>query len=163
MSYACHRFWCIDTRSMSTKQSYIESSMSVGESIDACHECGAPATRTLCAYAYCDGCADDLLAPLRHRWGMPHIDGKAPNHGDGWYWLRCQCEARWVGRRSDECAWCAIRIERTVSDQRQHLLYPQALATPQAVAVWRERIAHAVRSEIVSNAEAMQAQARLRR
>lgn len=114
--------------------------------------------------AYCDGCADDFLAPLRYRHGLPIIERKAPNHGDGWYWLRCHiCDADWVGRRNDECAYCAIRIERTIADQRQALLHPACLDSGHAIAIWRERLRHAIDSEVITESEAMQAKARQKR
>ena len=110
----------------------------VRELDEPCHHCGKPAVRTIVRYAYCTGCADTILAPIRARvasyppihvtptpanqpaLGYGQATGPAP---DGWpshfFALNCTvCDAGWVGLEAEECGYCHLQAERDAAHER---------------------------------------------
>jgi hypothetical protein len=76
--------------------------------------CGQPATRTLAAIPYCDGCAETILAPLRERHPSngQQVGPLRPDYGPGWAELGCTtCGATWVGHIGEPCPACVERLD----------------------------------------------------
>ena len=108
------------------------------------------------------------------------IDGlPRPDHGEGMIQRVCDCGAGWVGLPDDECGWCYEAHLRQLEEQRRRLLWPEWMIKPgprydelsevdQAVwdrtrgqtrdagsiEAWAERLARAVRSGLITAAEA---------
>ena len=100
-----------------------------------------------------DGASIALWAP-----GLPR-----PDHGDDMVQLVCDvCSAGWIGRAGEPCGWCAIRLGKTIEQQRLRLLNP-ALPRPgdrsraRAVEAWVPKLARAVGCDLVTKDEARRA------
>lgn len=126
--------------------------------ITICHQCGQPATKTLCAHTYCHTCAETILAPIRER----QIT-REPSMGIGipsGPHLECDlCGASWVGEAGEECEWCLRWLELALEQQRAVLLRPE-LPDPDdqhyqpALDAWIKRLAAAVDAELITETEA---------
>lgn len=133
--------------------------------------CGQPATRTLCAVAYCHNCAETILTPIRQRvtareperepsMGIGYQHGLLrPDHGDGWADLQCDvCGATWVGPLGEDCAYCLRWLELAQKVQREHLLRPELPDVDDeryeaAVEAWAERLGRGIAAELVTETQ----------
>lgn len=130
--------------------------------LGTCHDCADPAVRTLAARAYCERCAETILAPIRARViDQPGVGiGKQitprPDWGPGWANLECdECAAGWTGPIGEACGYCARRIEQTRQHQRDILLDP-----PDDTArhpAWLERLERAKTAGVITASEAHRA------
>lgn len=135
--------------------------------------CGQPATRTLGSVAYCDGCYETIVAPIRERVITAEaLDGVGvrapagrdrPDHGPGFVELAChQCGAGWVGYIGDPCTWCQDALEHMQQWQAEILLRPE-LPDPgdaryeAAVQAWGERLERGVSVGLVTTQQALAA------
>jgi hypothetical protein len=86
-----------------------------------------------------------------------------PDYGDNWAEVECNlCGAGWVGIIEEDCAYCELREERTLVDQKRLLLWPNLpdiddSARPNAIGAWAERLALGVTAEIITRQEARHA------
>jgi bacterioferritin-associated ferredoxin len=135
-----------------------------------CSTCPAPAVRTLGVDSYCAVCANAILDPIRERVILPTgFDGTGreitprPDCGIGWSDLKCSvCSATWTGRPNESCGWCRNRYKSMLANQRQLTLRPNLPSRNDpkrigALDAWAQRLARAVRSEIVTEADARDA------
>jgi hypothetical protein len=128
--------------------------------------CGQPATRTLAAVAYCDACAEVVLAPIRRRVAEHHGIGFGEQHGT----LRpdwgpryaelecCLCEAGWVGPIGEPCSWCTDALDNMRQWQAEILLRPELPDADDdryeaAVQAWAERLGRGVRAELITESQ----------
>lgn len=128
--------------------------------------CGQPASRTLAAVAYCDGCAETVLAPIRRRVAERHGIGFGEQHGPmrpDWgprfADLECSvCEATWVGPIGEPCSWCRDALEHMQQWQAEILLDPELPDVDDqryeaAVTAWAERLGRGVKAELISESQ----------
>lgn len=91
----------------------------------------------------------DQVGPLRPDWG------------DGWADLRCDvCGATWTGEIGEVCGYCLRWIELANEVQRRVLLHPDLpddARRKRAQIAWVDRLAEAVRADIVTEREALTA------
>lgn len=86
-----------------------------------------------------------------------------PDWGPDWAELACdQCPATWVGPIGEPCRWCAAALDRQRLWQHDLALEPPDVERDAAdytarMKGWAERLAIAVRSGIVTEAEARRA------
>ena len=143
--------------------------MMTAHDLDTC-TCGQPATRTLLARSYCDKCAEQILAPIRKKValrdgvGFGEQNGKQrPDWGVGYADLQCNlCGATWVGPHWERCTWCQDALDHMRQWQAEILLRPelpdhQDARYVDAADAWAERLARAVRSELVTAQQALAA------
>lgn len=129
--------------------------------ITICHQCGQPATKTLCAYSYCHRCAETILAPIRER-----VITREPSMGIGiptGPHLECDlCGASWIGEPGEECEWCLRWLQIAIEQQRAVLLKPELPDIEDAnyniaIEAWVKRLAQATVAEIITPQEAHRA------
>lgn len=134
--------------------------------------CGAPGVQNLCAHGYCAHHLGELLESfdpsaftLNGRWLQ---DGcMRPDHGEHYAECRClACGAGAVAVIGSPCGFCEAARERLVAWQRERLLRPE-LPDPDdaryeaAALAWARRLARAATAEIVTEAQARAALARV--
>ena len=132
--------------------------------------CGQPATRTLAFVAYCDGCLETILAPIRRRVAERHGIGLGEQHGPlrpdwgpRYADLQCSvCEATWVGPIGESCSWCADALEHMQQWQAEILLAPELPDVDDdryeaAATAWAERLGRGVAAGLVTPQQAMAA------
>lgn len=122
-----------------------------------------------------------MTAGARSLDGVGRIAGRQRDDiGPDLYDLECTvCKAGWVGKEGD-CAWCAAELERLRADQRRMLLWPDWLAVDHgprydelsavdkavwdrtrgqvpghdSIPAWVERLARAVKADLITEDEA---------
>lgn len=126
---------------------------------EPCVECGSTAVRTLAINAYCEQCAEAILAPIRARviqtpgQGIGRQIAPRPDWGTKWADLECdECSAGWTGPINEPCSYCAVRHEQTRQHQRDLCLAaPDDQTTPTA---WAHRLQHAIEAGLITRTEA---------
>lgn len=117
---------------------------------EPCSKCGAQATRTMGAYAYCHDCLEDFLEPIRQK--LQNKYGRAIlSAGE---MVQCEkCGATWAGKQGDICSWCFDRWHRNRAD---------LLANSRQVGLveWGKQLVSAYLSGIITNEELRRTQAR---
>lgn len=136
-----------------------------------CSRCGNPADTLYGTGFLCAPCDDILLGHARalvhlEQYGtgiMRPVGCLRPDHGPGWAECECSaCGATAVAIISEPCAWCERSLERQIGWQRDKLIHPE-LPDPDdtryesALHAWVERLAVAVKADILSEDEARRA------
>lgn len=89
------------------------------------------------------------VGPLRADWGNGFAD------------LRCDtCAATWVGQPGEACGWCTRWLALANEVQRKVLLWPDLPADDedrhkQSMLAWVDRLADAVKADVVTEREAL--------
>jgi hypothetical protein len=150
---------------------------------EPCHKCSQPAVKYLGSQAWCQGCLDAFLDPIRLMVRQKYGDVRrtAKHEAQGW-WLECQvCGATWAGDADEACWWCQQRLGRLREQRKKDLLHPHWLRSsegnprydslteqdkriwnrtrgqtrePQSVQEWQKQLAQAVSEGFISEAEA---------
>lgn len=136
---------------------------------EQCSVCRAPAIRTIVQRAYCFDCAEEILAPIRARHGVPAIgrgllSGRPRlDCGEGWAELRCPfCDATWVGPIGEVCEYCRSQNENMRRWQAEIVLRPPEhdIDDPRresAMRAWAGRLRRAVESGLTTKEQAYRA------
>jgi hypothetical protein len=132
--------------------------------------CGRPADRLLASNAYCQGCLDAVLGPIRkavaRRTGIGYGEQHGPlrpDWGPRYAELQCCfCEAGWVGPVGEQCSWCDEALENMRRWQAEILMRPELpdhddARYPDAVIAWMERLARGVVAELITEQQALAA------
>jgi hypothetical protein len=83
-----------------------------------------------------------------------------PEYGDGWAELQCdECDATWVGPIGEPCNWCAVALDNMRKWQAEKVLEAPDVDVEDerydnAFDAWAERLAVAVKAEIITDTQA---------
>jgi hypothetical protein len=129
--------------------------------------CGQPATRTLAAVAYCHGCAEVVLAPIRRHVAEHHgigfglqVGRLRPDWGPRYADLQCcLCEATWVGPIGEQCSWCTEALDNMRAWQAEMLLRPELpdhddQRYDAAVEAWAGRLGRGIAADLITEPQA---------
>ena len=131
------------------------------------HEIG---TTSFCAVHHAEFVAEikgRLLTPETHAGIGRQVGELLPEWGPGWAILRCdQCSAEWGGHDLDPCSWCLDRAAVVLSEQARMVLRrphisPDDQRYLETMNSWAERLGHAVRAGIISEAQGRAALTRI--
>lgn len=133
--------------------------------------CGAPSVRTIAAIAYCDGCAERFLEPIRRRVLAREIADESgigsgrpvrrrDDLGEMDFDLECTvCGATWSGEAWEICGYCIRFCELANEAQRKVALYPDLPDVGDdrrgdALRAWAHRLAGLVKADVIAEHEA---------
>jgi hypothetical protein len=126
-----------------------------------CDTCGKPGYRNVAANGYCADHLAELYAqldPSVHKvigYGLP--DGP---------WQRCvRCGATWDGHIGQACRWCWTEYDSLIRLSKEATLTPPDVdpddaRRPDALRAWAERLAVAVKAELITEQDARTAMQR---
>lgn len=127
-----------------------------------CVECGASSEVSLLVTPLCVSCWRSITNPWRERYGLPPIGrGRQygplrPEWGEGWAELRCDlCSYEWVGPVAESCSRCPALLARDHAWQAELVLRPPDVEPDDRnrddrLRAWAERLARAVKAELIS-------------